>query len=118
MMRELHYAGESVVVSYDMCDAIFHYARALANARLSDIVRIPILHHGKREFSNMLLGPTSLLFCTPAPDSAIDLEDPELLSYMARRGRELSTNAPTRVARTTVGSASADASSWGSLDHL
>ena len=84
-MRQLHYSGEFIIVSYDICEAIFHYARALANANLADVVTIPILANGKRDFSNLLLGPASALFCTPAPHSDVNLDDPKVLSYMRER---------------------------------
>lgn len=93
-MRELHYAGDSVHVSYNICDAVFNYARALANANQSDVVRIPIVVDGKREFSNMLLGPATSIFCTPSPDSDLDLEDEEILAYMHERTSALR---PTQV---------------------
>ncbi len=73
------------MVSADTCDAVFRYAQALADAGRSDIVTIPILVEGRREFSNMLLGPASLLFCTPAPDSDIDMEDPAMLEQLRER---------------------------------
>lgn len=88
-MRQLHYAGESLTVDTDVCTAIFEYACALAGAARSAVVQVPILFGGERQFSNMLLGPASLLFCTPAPDSAVDLTDDRLIAELRERTRAL-----------------------------
>jgi hypothetical protein len=84
-MRNLHYAGETLTVDPDICSAIFEYAKALANARLSDVIQVPVLIDGRREFSNMLLGPASMLFCTPAEQAGVDLTDRTLLADLNKR---------------------------------
>jgi len=81
-MRNLHYAGEFLTIDTDICTAVFEYAKALANAQRSDVVQVPIFIDGKREFSNMLLGPATLLFCTPASDVDVDMTDPGLLARL------------------------------------
>lgn len=93
-MRQLHYAGESLFVSFDICTAVFDYARALASARKSDVVTIPIYIDGKRDFSNVLLGPSTTLFCTPGPEVEIDLDDADAVAWMKVRTANLG---PTRA---------------------
>ena len=84
-MRELHYSGESVFVDTLICQAVFEYARALAGAGSTEIVKVPIWIRGQRDFSNLLLGPATVLFCTPGPEAEVDLTDDELLSYLAKQ---------------------------------
>jgi hypothetical protein len=88
-MRNLHYAGELLTVDTDICSAIFEYAKVLANAGVSDVIQVPVLIDGRREFSNVLLGPSSALFCTPAEDSGIDLAENALLEELAQKTEAL-----------------------------
>jgi len=37
----------------------------------------------------LLLGPASVLFCTPAPDADVDLTDKDLLARLKQRTNEL-----------------------------
>ena len=84
-MRELHYANGSIVISFDLCTAIFDYALALANASTSDLVHVPIVVNGVPEESNILLGPASQLFCTPSTEAEIDLNDSDVIIDIRRR---------------------------------
>lgn len=93
-MRELHYGNGTLIVDADVCDAVFFYAKALANAGKADVVTVPILVHGKRGHSNILLGPSSELFCTPAETVDIDLGDPELVRDLEVRAKLLNPSHP------------------------
>lgn len=84
-VRELHMGNGSVIVSFAVCTAIFDYAQALATAKQADVVNIPILFNGERADSNVLISPASQLFCTPAEDNGVDLDDAELVAELARR---------------------------------
>ena len=88
-MRNLHYAGELLTVDTDICSAIFEYAKALANARQSDVIQVPVLIEGRREFSNVLLGPASALFCTPTDEAEIDLAEDDLLAELEKKTKAL-----------------------------
>jgi hypothetical protein len=98
-MRELHHAGGSVIVSFDVCEAVLSYALALSLANKADIVTIPVLVDGGRGDSRMLLGPSSQLFCTPAPDVDVDLDDADAIAEMELRGRLIG---PTRAVSTAM----------------
>ena len=88
-VRELHLGNGSLIVSYDVCTAIFDYAKALTLAKLADVITVPILFNGQRADSNVLISPASQLFCTPAEDHGIDLDDAELVAELARRAAML-----------------------------
>jgi hypothetical protein len=84
-MRELHYANGSIVVSFDLCTAIFDYALALAHASTSDLIHVPIVVDGEPAESNILLGPASQLFCTPSTEAEIDLNDKHVITDIRER---------------------------------
>jgi hypothetical protein len=98
-MRELHYGSDVVIVSFDVCNAIFDYAVALANAGQTDRITVPVLEAGERGFSNLLLGPATQLHCTAGPDrgQTIDLEDIDLVANLMAKTQRL-TAVPTIVA--------------------
>jgi hypothetical protein len=96
-MRELHYGNGILIVAAEVCDAVFLYAKALANANKADVVTVPILVHGKRAHSNILLGPSSELFCTPAEQIDVDLGDPELVADLGIRAKLLNPSHPVPV---------------------
>jgi len=101
-MRELHYGNGILIVAVDVCDAVFAYAKALANANKSDVVTIPILVRGERARSNLLLGPASQLFCTPSDEPPVDLDDAELIADLAVRAQLLLPSQPVPVEHTPV----------------
>jgi len=101
-MRQLHYGGNYLLVDTDVCTAIFNYARALADANRTEVVQIPILFEDKRAFSNMLLGPASQLFCTPAPDSDVDLTDDHLVVDLQQRTRALGPTKATALQPSSI----------------
>jgi hypothetical protein len=74
-MRELHYGGGILVVGRDVCTAVFDYALALARAGKSDLINVPVLVNGSIADSNILLGPTTQIFCTPAAETLDGLDD-------------------------------------------
>jgi hypothetical protein len=94
-MRELHYGSGVITVSFDVCSAVFDYTVALANAGVTDRITVPVYLDGERGFSNLLLGPTTQLYCTAGPDAATEVdaethpEDAELLADLARKTRLL-----------------------------
>ncbi|RFA16273.1 hypothetical protein B7R21_02520 [Subtercola boreus] len=74
-MRELHYGSGVVTVSFDVCAAVFDYTVALANAGVTDRITVPVLADGRRGFSNLLLGPTTQLYCTSIPGVTDEVAD-------------------------------------------
>ncbi|MDF2442324.1 MAG: hypothetical protein JWR01_527 [Subtercola sp.] len=94
-MRELHYGSGVVTVSFDVCSAVFDYTVALANAGLTERITVPVLTDGRRGFSNLLLGPTTQLYCTAIPgieDSAadeVDIDDFALVESLKNKIAEL-----------------------------
>lgn len=86
-MRELHYIDDVLIVDEEVCLAVFEYAVALARSGSADLITIPILWNGSREESNVVLGPSSQLFCTPTRVDAagVDLSDADLAAELRRR---------------------------------
>ncbi|WP_291049579.1 hypothetical protein [Herbiconiux sp.] len=86
-MRALHYIDDVLIVDDEVCLAVFEYAVALARSGSADLITIPILWGGRRESANLVLGPSSQLFCTPtAADGAdADLRDATLTAELRQR---------------------------------
>jgi hypothetical protein len=89
-MMTLHYIGESVLLTDDVCDALLRYARALAETQGSDVVTVPVLTaDGEPRSAEFLLGPASQLYATSAPDSAEEERHPAVVAELDRRIRLL-----------------------------
>ncbi|KQO11260.1 hypothetical protein ASF06_00885 [Agreia sp. Leaf244] len=84
-MRELHYGGGTLIVGYEVCTAVFDYALALVRSGRSDLITVPVLVNGEVDESNLLLGPTTQIFCTPAGVTHRDLDDPAVVSDLRAR---------------------------------
>ncbi|RFA10636.1 hypothetical protein B7R54_16570 [Subtercola boreus] len=101
-MRELHYGSGVVTVSFDVCSAVFDYTVALANAGRTDRITVPVLADGQRGFSNLLLGPTTQLYCTAIPgvdDETVDevnIEDFALVESLKQKIAGLHAEPPIR----------------------
>ncbi|CAD5992171.1 hypothetical protein [Agreia sp. COWG] len=84
-MRELHYGPGSITVGLEVCTAVFDYALALHRAGKSDIITVPILSEGRVDFSNLLLNPSTQIFCTPSIETDATLDDPATLGTLRAR---------------------------------
>ncbi|WP_374947815.1 hypothetical protein [Agreia sp.] len=84
-MRELHYGGGILIVGLDVCTAVFDYALALARVGRSDLINVPVLVNGSVADSNILLGPSTQIFCTPASETADELDDSETIRDLRER---------------------------------
>lgn len=108
-MRELHYGTGVVTVSFDVCSAVFDYTVALANAGKTDRITVPVMQDGTRGFSNLLLGPSTQLYCTAtagpdeAADDDVDLDDAELVETLKQKTRALGTSATLNPSSHTGG---------------
>jgi len=89
-MQRLHYTGDSLLVPDDVCEAILDLARALAVMQVSDVVRVPIVDEaGTLTEAELLIGPASQLYATPADDVTEIRVDPALVTELKRRTAEL-----------------------------
>jgi hypothetical protein len=88
-MRELHYGGGTLVVGRDVCTAVFEYALALTRLGRSDLITVPILVNGTIDESNILLSPTTQIFCTPATETHVDLDDTGTIADLQTRTASL-----------------------------
>jgi hypothetical protein len=89
-MQRLHYTGDSILVSDDVCAAILDLARALAVMQVSEVVKVPIVDEaGSLTEAELLIGPASQLYSTPADDVSNIEVDPELVAELRRRTAEL-----------------------------
>jgi hypothetical protein len=75
-MKELFYAGGSVIISDDMASALLEYATALAAIVKADVVEIPaVSRDGAQGSAQMLLGPASQLWATATSKDGMELDD-------------------------------------------
>ena len=97
-MRQLHYNAGIITVGFSVCDALFEYTVALANASRTDRVTVPVWVDGEVDFSNLLLGPTTQLYCSPGPDDekapVVQLDDDALIEELRRKTRMLRGGTP------------------------
>ncbi|RFA18797.1 hypothetical protein B7R25_13825 [Subtercola boreus] len=80
----MHYVNDVLLVSDDICEAVFEYAAALARASSADVVTIPTLRHELRSSSSLVLGSASQLFCSTSDTDAagVDIDDPALVARL------------------------------------
>jgi hypothetical protein len=114
-LRQLHHSNGVLTLSFDVCEAVFHYALALNRAERSDLVTIPIVFDGARAESNLLLNPHTQLFCTPATEPYVDAEDPRLVDRLMRLVHELTPQAPELH---PVTEADAPDSAWDDAENM
>jgi hypothetical protein len=94
-MRRLYYAGGTVLVGDRTCKAVLRYARALAEARQSDLVTIPVASEGGGvEHAHFLIGPASQLFDVPVENSSDAPFDPEVIEHLEQQTRSLHPATP------------------------
>lgn len=85
-MFQLHFTGDTVLMSDDVCHALLRYARALADTHTSDIVSIPVVTDtGEVTIAEFLLGPASQLFATRVPGMAEKGTDAAVAADLAQR---------------------------------
>ena len=83
-MKYIQYAsGCRVVTSDAVADEVIEYAAALAMSARADVVDIPSAAH--RGPVRLLLGPAIPISVVPAPDDAVQPEDPGLVAELQRR---------------------------------
>ncbi|WP_344092588.1 hypothetical protein [Microbacterium deminutum] len=86
----LHYMGDSVLVTDDVCGALLRYARALAETQASDVITVPIVAStGESISAEFLLGPASQLYATHATDGVDEQTHADVVAELDRRSRAL-----------------------------
>lgn len=76
-MQRLHYTGSSIIITDDLAEAVLAYASALADTQSSDVVLLPVVEEsGDLSHADLLLGPASQLYTTPAPH-VMDVGNPD-----------------------------------------
>jgi hypothetical protein len=89
-MQRLHYAGDTVLIPDVVSDAVLRFARALAQVGISDVVHVPIVDDaGTTSEAELLIGPASELYMTPAPDVSEIAVAPGLVEDIDRRTERL-----------------------------
>jgi hypothetical protein len=75
-MQYLTYSGVPLLTSDAAADATLAYCSALAQSRISDVVRVPSIDmNGISIRVAMVLGPAIPLLAVPAPDDALESDD-------------------------------------------
>jgi hypothetical protein len=89
-MQRLHYAGDTVLIPDIVSEAVLRFARSLAQVGISDVVRVPIVDEaGAVSEAELLIGPASELYTTPAPDVSEIEVDPGVVEEINRRAESL-----------------------------
>lgn len=85
-MKRIHYAGDVLLTSDAVAEAVVEYAAALARAESSTELTIPvILENGMAAKASLLLGPASQLVAQPAVDPVGELDDALLVESIVER---------------------------------
>jgi hypothetical protein len=94
-MRRLQYASGYVLTGDRTCKAILRYARALAEARKSDVVSVPVVTDtGSYGLAHMLIGPASEIYSTPVEHAVAEPEDDEIIQDLEQRTMQLQPSRP------------------------
>lgn len=94
-MQRLHYTGQSFFVADDICDAVLHYASALADAGLSDVIGIPMIDEaGVSGEAEILIGPASQLYSTRVEHMHENGANTELVQDLRRRAARVKSGRP------------------------
>jgi hypothetical protein len=94
-MKLIHYAGEILVTSDVIADAVLRYAGVLAQHNGSATVTIPVrLDDGTVVDADMLIGPTSQLVAVPHETDADELIDEEVLMRISDEIARLAPSHP------------------------
>lgn len=105
-MKLIHYAGDVLLTSDAIAQAVVEYAAALARAESSTELTIPIvLSDGTTATASLLLGPASQLVTQPAVGPVAELDDELLVDDIIAR-----TNALGPVRAVPAGASSVAAS--------
>ena len=100
-MLELHYTGDRILMADAVGEAVMRYASALAEAQTSDVIVVPIVDEkGERSHAELLVGPASQLYTTPAPDADEVEGDAEVIADLDQRVRRLQPALAQPVDRT------------------
>jgi hypothetical protein len=95
-MQRLHYTGDTLLVADEVAEVLLAYASALADARISDIVVIPVLDDsGETTRAELLLGPASQLYTTPVPGIPESAPDEALIRDLRERTTRLQPSRPS-----------------------
>jgi hypothetical protein len=93
-MRIVSYAGEAVLTTNRVGDAVVDYARALIADNSTDVVDIPVLFENEELMASMVLGPATQLIVVPARDNEVQLRDEMTI---ARLRAKIAALGPHRV---------------------
>jgi hypothetical protein len=96
-MKRITYAGETLVTSDEVADALTVLASALGTAQKSATVEIPVFDEdGSSEIASLVIGPASELVAVPLKSPGTDPETTatvaklhEMKETLARRYRDL-----------------------------
>jgi hypothetical protein len=100
-MKKITYAGETLVTSDDVADALTELASALGTAQKSETVEIPVFEEdGASELASLVIGPASELVAVPIkapatePDTTATVAElRKMKETLARRYRDLGPGA-------------------------
>jgi len=79
-----------VLIPDIVSEAVIRFARSLAQVGISDVVRVPIVDEaGAVSEAELLIGPASELYTTPAPDVSEIQVEPAVIEEINRRAESL-----------------------------
>jgi hypothetical protein len=95
-MQRLHYTGDTLLVADEVAEALLAYASALADAKTSDVIVIPVVDDaGHANRAEVLLGPASQLYTTPVPDMPEPAVDTAMIRELRARSARLRPSQPS-----------------------
>lgn len=94
-MRRLQYSSGFVLTGDRTCKAVLRYARALAEARKSDVIMVPVVTEtGSNGYAHMLIGPASEILSTPVENAVAEPEDLDIIQDLEQRTMMLQPSRP------------------------
>jgi hypothetical protein len=76
----LSYAGEEMLTTDRLGEAVVDYARALVAERAADVVDVPIIRGTGAAVARLLIGPMAQLVALPASGANVELNDASALA--------------------------------------
>lgn len=87
-MNYLVYGLSSILTSSEAATAVLHYAAALAQSSLTDVVTVPTVDlTGQTTTVSLVLGPGIPILAEEAPDDALEQADTAFVNEIAARTR-------------------------------
>ena len=87
-MKKLVYAGTELTTGDDIAIAVLRYCEALAEARMAELIEIPVLTpDGLRVKATFILGPSSQMIAVDVEGDGAEITDLDVVARLEERTR-------------------------------